>query len=98
MTSCVWPLSFVDTTTTDDNTTIVDNGDGTWSIWPDDNFTGLDNLELTVSDGTGQATFAATANVEGVADEPFLALVLNTTPIHDFTVTQGGWQDPAVWG
>ncbi len=91
-------LSVTDISSTDGNTTILNNGDGTFTLYGDDNFAGTDNLEITISDGTDTATFSSSVEVAGTADEPFLALNLDTTPLHSFTVTESGWQNPAVWG
>ena len=91
-------LSVTNIASVDGNTTVINNNDGTFTLYGDDNFAGTDNLEITISDGTGTATFSSSVEVAGTADEPFLSLNLNTTPVHDFTVEEGGWIDPAIWG
>ncbi|NVK20871.1 MAG: cadherin-like domain-containing protein, partial [Methylocystaceae bacterium] len=54
-----------------DNGTIVDNGDGTFTFTPDDNWNGETDFTYTVSDGNGGSdTATVTIDVSGVNDGP----------------------------
>jgi hypothetical protein len=56
---------------TPENGTLVDNGDGTYTFTPDENFSGEAEFTYTVSDGEGgTATASATIDVTPVADAP----------------------------
>ncbi len=53
------------------NGTITDNGDGTFTYTPDENFNGTDTVTYTVSDGNGGTdTGTITFNVAPVNDDP----------------------------
>lgn len=51
-----------------DGGAIVDNGDGTWTFTPDENFNGEVNLTYDVSDGTATVPASGTITVDAVAD------------------------------
>ena len=53
------------------NGEVVNNGDGTWTFTPDDNFNGQVDFTFTVSDGQGgETTATATIDVTPVNDGP----------------------------
>jgi VCBS repeat-containing protein len=61
------------------NGTIVDNGNGTYTFTPTENFSGHVNLSYTVSDGHGgTAAGSASLDVDAVADAPVISLQLGT--------------------
>ncbi|NVJ90762.1 MAG: cadherin-like domain-containing protein, partial [Methylocystaceae bacterium] len=73
-----------------DDGELVDNGDGTWTFTPDENFNGEINLSYDVSDG--QATTAATSTIE-VASVNDAAVVSGDTAFdvaedNSFTITE----------
>ncbi|NVJ93731.1 MAG: tandem-95 repeat protein, partial [Methylocystaceae bacterium] len=57
-----------------DGGTLTDNGDGTWTFEPADDFSGDINLSYDVSDGTDTVATTGTVSVEGVADAPTLSI------------------------
>ena len=59
-------LSVVDVTA--DSGTLLDNGDGTWTFTPDENFNGDVNLSYNVSDGQDLTPAEGTIAVEAVND------------------------------
>ncbi len=69
-----------------DNGTLVDNGDGSYTFTPDENWSGDTSFTYTVSDGEGgTSTATTTIEVSGVADEPTLNVELGEP-----TATGGG--------
>lgn len=63
-----------------DNGTLTDNGDGTYTFVPDENFNGTETIEYTVSDGNGGTdTGTITFNVAPVNDAPDAVNDVQTT-------------------
>ncbi|NVJ93346.1 MAG: cadherin-like domain-containing protein [Methylocystaceae bacterium] len=55
-----------------DSGTLIDNGDGTWSLTPAADFTGMISLSYAVSDGSAVSAASATVSVANVNDAPVL--------------------------
>ncbi len=54
-----------------DDGVIVDNGDGTFSFIPDDNWSGETNFNYTITDGNGETSTAnVTIDIDGINDPP----------------------------
>ncbi|MBO6949191.1 MAG: tandem-95 repeat protein, partial [Rhodospirillales bacterium] len=54
-----------------DDGVIVDNGDGTFSFIPDDNWSGETNFNYTITDGNGEtSTATVTIDIDGINDPP----------------------------
>ncbi len=55
--------------------TVIDNGDGTWTYSPDEDYAGPDAFTYTVDDGSGSTRDATvTVTVDAVNDDPVLAI------------------------
>ncbi len=67
-------LSVTSLTTTSSNVTIVDNGDNTWTITPDPDWSGTAALSYVISDGTNTTTGTVNATINAVADTPQLSV------------------------
>ncbi|MCF6196430.1 MAG: tandem-95 repeat protein, partial [Emcibacter sp.] len=68
-------LSVVDVTVGEDFGSVVDNGDGTYTFTPADDYSGTDiPLSFNVSDGTATTSGTASIDVSAVADAPILTL------------------------
>ena len=60
-------------TLTSPNGTIVDNGDGTFTFTPNENFNGEATLNFKVSDGTATVELTATVGIAPVNDAPVIS-------------------------
>ena len=73
------------------NGTIVDNGDGTFSFTPNENFSGSVDVSYTISDGQGGTTQgSASLDVSAVADQASVSVSIGegtVDPGGSFTVT-----------
>ncbi|NVK18792.1 MAG: cadherin-like domain-containing protein, partial [Methylocystaceae bacterium] len=59
-----------------DGGTLTDNGDGTWTFEPADDFSGNIDLSYDVSDGTETVQAGGSITVEAVADGPTISISL----------------------
>ncbi|MDP0588048.1 MAG: tandem-95 repeat protein [Candidatus Endonucleobacter bathymodioli] len=62
-----------------DNVTVVDNGDGTFSVTPNENLSGDFSLSFDVSDGMDTVSSTIELHVTAVADAPTLTVLSNTS-------------------
>ncbi|NVK19165.1 MAG: cadherin-like domain-containing protein, partial [Methylocystaceae bacterium] len=70
-----------------DDGTLTDNGDGTWTFTPDENFNGEVNISFDVSDGTVETEAAGTIDVASVNDGPVVSEETSFTMNEDGTIT-----------
>lgn len=84
---------------------LTDNGDGTWTFSPAENFNGTDiSFSFTVSDGTAQSSATATVDVAAVNDAPELSahsLISGIEAAYNFsntTDTSGNGNDLTMSG
>ncbi|MCK5780848.1 MAG: cadherin-like domain-containing protein, partial [Psychrilyobacter sp.] len=74
------------------NATVVNNGDGTYSITPRTNLHGMISLTFDVSDGVDTASSTIELNVTGVADAPIISINKNLEfDSDDFESGTNGW-------
>ncbi|WP_259782460.1 VCBS domain-containing protein [Aestuariispira ectoiniformans] len=73
-----------------DGGAIVDNGDGTWTFTPDENFNGEVNLTYDVSDGTATVPASGTITVDAVADAAQISGDDTGATVEDTTLTATG--------
>ncbi|MFS1412515.1 tandem-95 repeat protein [Vibrio sp. 10N.286.49.B1] len=73
-----------------DNATIVDNGDGTFSITPDENFNGYIDVAYSISDGDTPIAANLGLTVDPVNDAPIVSADVAITIEEDgsYTITQ----------
>ncbi|MDN2483094.1 tandem-95 repeat protein [Vibrio agarivorans] len=75
-----------------DSGTLVDNGDGTYTFAPNENFDGNVNLTFDVNDGTASVPAEATIDVQSVVDMPELAIASDLVLASDnFESGSNGW-------
>ncbi|MCP4989600.1 MAG: tandem-95 repeat protein, partial [Colwellia sp.] len=65
---------------------LTDNGDGTWTFEPDDNFNGELDLTYDVSDGTTSTSTGGTITVTEVNDAPDISEETNFTLEEDGSI------------
>merc|ERR1711879_1004239 len=70
-----------------DGGTLTDNGDGTWSFTPDENFNGEVNLSYDVSDGTTTTATTGTIEVAEVNDAADVSAPTSFSMNEDGTIT-----------
>ncbi len=73
-----------------DNATIIDNGDGTFSITPDENFNGYIDVAYSISDGDTPIAANLGLTVDPVNDAPIVSADVAITIEEDgsYTITQ----------
>ncbi|MGR5260440.1 tandem-95 repeat protein, partial [Vibrio astriarenae] len=75
-----------------DSGTLVDNGDGTYTFAPNENFDGNVNVTFDVNDGTASVPAEATIDVQSVVDMPELAIASDLVLASDnFESGSNGW-------
>ncbi|ANP79231.1 polymer-forming cytoskeletal family protein [Vibrio crassostreae 9CS106] len=72
--------------------TLVDNGDGTYTFAPNENFDGNVNVTFDVNDGTATVPAEATIDVQSVVDMPELSIASDLVIASDnFESGSNGW-------
>ncbi|CDT69034.1 conserved hypothetical protein [Vibrio coralliirubri] len=75
-----------------DSGTLVDNGDGTYTFAPNENFDGNVNVTFDVNDGTATVPAEATIDVQSVVDMPELSIASDLVIASDnFESGSNGW-------
>ena len=75
-----------------DSGTLVDNGDGTYTFAPNENFDGNVNVTFDVNDGTATVSAEATIDVQSVVDMPELSIASDLVIASDnFESGSNGW-------
>ncbi|MEZ8438255.1 tandem-95 repeat protein [Vibrio splendidus] len=75
-----------------DSGTLVDNGDGTYTFAPNENFDGNVNVTFDVNDGTATVPADATIDVQSVVDMPELSIASDLVIASDnFESGSNGW-------
>ncbi|MDF5496075.1 cadherin-like domain-containing protein, partial [Vibrio parahaemolyticus] len=77
---------------TSDSGTLVDNGDGTYTFAPNENFDGNVNVTFDVNDGTATVPAEANIDVQSVVDMPELSIASDLVIASDnFESGSNGW-------
>ncbi|NMU88060.1 cadherin-like domain-containing protein, partial [Vibrio parahaemolyticus] len=75
-----------------DSGTLVDNGDGTYTFAPNENFDGNVNVTFDVNDGTATVPAEANIDVQSVVDMPELSIASDLVIASDnFESGSNGW-------
>ncbi|MEZ9721015.1 tandem-95 repeat protein [Vibrio splendidus] len=75
-----------------DSGSLVDNGDGTYTFAPNENFDGNVNVTFDVNDGTATVPAEATIDVQSVVDMPELSIASDLVIASDnFESGSNGW-------
>ncbi|EKO3809457.1 tandem-95 repeat protein [Vibrio harveyi] len=75
-----------------DSGTLVDNGDGTYTFAPNENFDGSVNVAFDVNDGTATVPAEANIDVQSVVDMPELSIASDLVIASDnFESGSNGW-------
>ncbi|MEZ8854210.1 tandem-95 repeat protein [Vibrio atlanticus] len=75
-----------------DSGTLIDNGDGTYTFAPNENFDGNVNVTFDVNDGTATVPAEATIDVQSVVDMPELSIASDLVIASDnFESGSNGW-------
>ncbi|ELB2754256.1 tandem-95 repeat protein [Vibrio alginolyticus] len=75
-----------------DSGTLVDNGDGTYTFAPNENFDGNVNVTFDVNDGTATVPAEANIDVQSVVDTPELSIASDLVIASDnFESGSNGW-------